>query len=77
MIDEVLKFCELVKAIVVQHECLVDILFLIEEKHAQASTKELLGALFKIESSTVFVCLVKNLDKSLSYRHGRLGSILR
>ena len=68
MIDVVLKSSELVEAIVVQHQCFINILLLVEEEHPQASSKELLRLLIKIVRPTLLIRLSYDLNQSFSHR---------
>ena len=61
VIDVILKLGKLVKSIIVEHQSLINILFLVKEKHTQTFAKKLLNLFIKKVGSTVFICLVNNL----------------
>ena len=45
IVNEVLEFGELIEAVIVQHQCLIHVFLLVEEKHSQTTTEKLLHAL--------------------------------
>lgn len=68
IVDVVLKLCELVEAVVMQHQRLVHVLLLVEKEHAQALAKQLFDPLFEIVRPAVLVGLVDDLDQALADR---------
>ena len=65
-IDIVLELLELVETVIMQHQRFIHILLLVEEEQAEASSKQLLGLLFEIVSSVLFVGIVYYLYEFLT-----------